>query len=202
MIGWIYGLQNMMYASYDQPEFLYELLDLINEWNRYRMQVVLGAGVDLYVKRAWYENCDFWSPKSWEKFILPVLESDADLAHQYGALFGYLITSNCMPLLDMIAAAGVDVVIGLDPARWDLPLAREKFAGRVCLWGGVNGHLTVEQGAPEAVQAEVRAALDALAPGNGFILSPVDNVRELTSVSQGNVQVLIHEWKRLTGQEP
>jgi len=201
LIGWVNGLQNMIYATYDQPDFIYELLGLINNWNRTRMQPVLEIGVDLYIKRAWYENCDFWSPKVWQDFIFPILKSDAELAHQHGTLFGYLITSNCMPLLEMIAKAGVDVIIGIDPTRWNLALTKKQLGGKVCVWGGVNGHLTVERGSVGAVRTEVEEALRILGVGGGFVLSPVDNVRDLNPVSQRNVDALIREWQRLSGQK-
>jgi len=201
LIGWVNGLQNMIYATYDQPDFIYELLGLINNWNRTRMQPVLEIGVDLYIKRAWYENCDFWSPKVWRDFIFPILKSDAELAHQHGTLFGYLITSNCMPLLEMIAKAGVDVIIGVDPTRWNLALTKKQLGGKVCIWGGVNGHLTVERGSVGAVRTEVEEALRILGVGGGFVLSPVDNVRDLNPVSQRNVDALIREWQRLSGQK-
>ena len=187
----------MMYTVHDNPSLIHDLLDLINAWNRSRMNVLLAAGVDLFIKRAWYENCDFWSPKSWRNFIFPILKSDAELAHVNGALFGYLITANCMPLLDMIAEAGVDVVIGVDPARWNLAVAKEKLAGKVCLWGGLNGHMTIEKGSESIVRAEVQEALRVSGGAGGFILSPVDNVRELNEVSQRNVETLIQEWHRL-----
>ncbi len=98
--------------------------------------------------------------------------------------FGYLITANCMPLLEQIAECGVDVIIGVDPLAYDLEQTKKILGGRVCLWGGVNGHLTVECGSPEEVRQEVRRAMELLAPDGGFILSPVDNVRDLTSQSQ------------------
>jgi uroporphyrinogen-III decarboxylase len=196
LIGWVYGLQKMIYAVYDQPELLQELLDIIFRWNQSRMEVVLNSGIDLYIKRAWYENCDFWSPGSWRKYVFPLLKEDASLAHARGSKFGYMITSNCMPLLDGIVEAGVDVAIGVDPLKWDLPITKAKLAGKVCIWGGVNGHLTVEQGSQEMVRAEVRTALNVLSPGSGFILSPVDNVRENTELSWQNVNALIDEWKR------
>jgi uroporphyrinogen decarboxylase len=101
-----------------------------------------------------------------------------------------------MPLLDMIAEAGVDALIGVDPREWDLERTKRKLGGKVCLWGGVNGHLTVEQGTEEQVAAEVRRALAALAPGGGFILSPVDNVREDSPQIRRNVAALIEEWQR------
>lgn len=200
LVGWVYGLENMVYASFDQPEFLQQMLEIIAAWNRQRMQVLLDAGIDLYIKRTWYENLDFWSPTTWRRFIYPILKADVELAHEHGVRFGCLITSKCMPLLGYFAELGVDVLIGVDPGEWDLGEAKRRLNGRVCLWGGVSGHLTVEQGSPEEVRAEVRRAMQVLAPGGGFILSPVDNVREDTPRSRENVQALIDEWRRLTGQ--
>ena len=199
LIGWIFGLQNMLYAVYDHPDLVHRMLDMIGDWNRARMRAVLESGVDLYIKRAWYENCDFWTPGTFKGFIAPQLKQDVDLAHEYGARFGYLITSNVMPLLDQIAELGVDVLIGIDPQGWDLDLTKEKLGGKVCLWGGVNGHLTVEQGSTEDVRREVREAIETLAPGGGFILSPVDNVREFTPAIRENVLALIDESKKQAG---
>ena len=197
MFGWLYGLQNMLYAVYDQPNLIKQMLELFAEWNRSRMELVLSAGVDLYIKRAWYENCDFWSPTKFKQFLAPILKSEVDLAHQYGAHFGYLITANCMPLLEQIAECGVDVIIGVDPLAYDLEQTKKILGGRVCLWGGVNGHLTVERGSPGEVRQEVRRAMELLAPGGGFILSPVDNVRDLTSQARENVLALVDEWHKL-----
>ena len=200
LIGWIHGLQAMVFTIYDQPEFMREMLDIIATWNRGRMQVVLEAGIDLYIKRAWYENCDFWTPATFREFLFPIVKADAELAHQKGARLGYIITSNCMPLLELFAEAGIDVLIGLDPEAWDMAVAKRRLGDKVCLWGGVNGHLTVEQGSSQDVQVEVRQATEVLAPGGGFILSPVDNVRENTHRAHQNVAALIDEWQRLTGQ--
>jgi uroporphyrinogen-III decarboxylase len=194
LVGWVCGLQNMMYMVYDHPEFLRQLLGLIQAWNRKRMEVVLRAGVDMYIKRAWYENLDFWTPSTWREFLYPVLKADVDAAHARGVKFGYLITSNCTGLLESIAEAGVDAVIGVDPHATDLHAAKDLLRGRVCLWGGVNGHLTVESGLPEEVRAEVRESLAVLGEAGGFILSPVDNVREDTPRSRENVMALVDEW--------
>jgi hypothetical protein len=195
LIGWVYGLEKMMYATFDDPEFIEAILAQITAWNHSRMKVVLDSGVDLYIKRAWYENTDFWSPRSWRKFIFPILKADVELAHSYGAKFGYLITANCMPLVDMIRDAEVDVMIGVDPARWNLIETKKITNGQTCLWGGVNGHQTVEQGASEEVRQEVLTAMRLLAPNSGFILSPVDNVRVDDDRSHQNVGELIKAWK-------
>ena len=199
LVGWVYGLEKMIFAAYDQPQFLHELLEIIAGWNRARQQVLLDAGIDLYIKRAWYENCDFWTPATWRRFLYPILKADVELAHARGVRFGYLITANCMPLLGMFAELGIDVLIGVDPLAWDLATTVRALGGKVCLWGGVNGHLTVERGTAEEVRAQARTAMRALAPGGGFILSPVDNVREDSFRARENVAALIGEWRRLTG---
>jgi hypothetical protein len=196
LLGWIVGLENVIFMAHDDPSFLRELLELIAGWNRARMRLVLNAGIDLYIKRAWYENLDFWRPASWRDHLEPIVREDADLAHASGARFGYLITSNCMPLLPLLADAGVDVLIGVDPREWDMAAARQALGNRVCLWGGVNGHLTVEGGDEETVRSEVRQAIATLGRANGFILSPVDNVRNDTPRSRANTAALIDEWRR------
>ena len=196
MLAWLYGLEHMMFAVYDRPDLLDELLDIVYLWNQNRMQVVLDAGIDLYIKRAWYENCDFWTPDSWRRYIYPMLKGDVDLAHDMGAKFGYLITANCMPLLEDIYRAGVDVIIGVDPAKWDLVKTHDILGGKVCLWGGVNGHLAVEQGSEDQVRQQVCEALDIFKQGGGFILSPVDNIRENTALTNHNVEALIDEWQK------
>lgn len=199
MIGWVHGLETLVYDVYDRPEFIQKLLSMIADWNRQRMSVVLDAGIDCYIKRAWYENTDFFTPRMWKKLILPELARDAELAHKAGAKFGYIITARAMPLLSLIAEAGVDVLIGVDPEAFDLAETKRTLGGKVCLWGGVNGHLTVEQGTPGAVQREVQTAMEALGP-DGFILSPVDNVREDTPLAMSNVNTLIQTWQAMTGQ--
>jgi len=199
MIGWVFGLDNLVYALYDRPDFVRDMFSMIADWNRQRMSVLLEAGIDLFIKRAWYENTDFFSPATWESLIQPELKQDVDLAHQAGAKFGYIITASAMPLLEKIASTGVDVIIGVDPHAYDLQATKEKLGGRVCLWGGVNGHLTVEHGIPAKVKTEVTAALETLGP-DGLILSPVDNVRVDTPQAMRNVEMLIATWKKETDQ--
>ena len=194
-IGWLSGLMNMIKLTYTQQEFIRALLDLIATWNRTRMQVVLSTGIDLYIKRAWYENCDFWTPTTWKKFIQPILKEDVNLAHQRGAKFGYILTSSAMHLIEPIIQAGVDVLIGVDPKEYDLRQTAELSAGKLCLWGGVNGHLTMERGTPDQVVQEVESSMKILGNQPGFILSPVDNLRELSPAIEDNIRVLISTWQ-------
>lgn len=196
---WLSGAVNPLYWAIDNPDFLEEFIQIIADWNYQRMEVQLETGVDLMIKRAWYESTDFWSPRLYRQFISPVLEREIALTHQAGAKFGYIMTSGMMPLLDEFLSLGIDVLIGIDPLQGkgiDLQKIAEKIGGKICLWGGVNGFLTVEQGTEEEVRREVKNAVSVLGETGGFILSPVDNVTEDSDQSWENIKVLIDEWKR------
>jgi len=104
---------------------------------------------------------------------------------------------------EVILESGIDVLIGLDPKEGkgtDLNLVKKKFreAGRA-LWGGVSGPLSVEMGTGEQTEQAVWEALDILGKGGGFILSPVDNVREHTEIAWENTHRFIDVWKATRG---
>jgi len=200
IVAWLMGFVNMIFATVDQPGFMHALLDMIARWNRRRLEVLLDAGIDLYLKRIFYESTDFWSPRLYREFLLPILRADAELAHQAGVKIGGMMTTGTLPLVDLLVQAGLDVIIGIDPQVTDLVAIKQKADGRIALWGGVNGYRTVEQGSKEEVQMEVYQAMEVLAPGGGFVLSPVENVRDTSDHAWRNVLVLVDEWQRLTGQ--
>ncbi len=197
MAGWLCGLQELVFLAVDEPLFVEELMQLIADWNLQRMEVVLDVGVDLWVRRGWYEGCDFWSPRLYRRFILPHIKAEAELARKRGAKFGYILTRGVMPLLDMLLEAGVDALIGVDPLQGGLDLAdlKARTSGRICLWGGVNGPITVEQGSRAEVRSAVAQTLDLLAPGGGFILSPVDDIEDPSARALENARTFAETWK-------
>jgi uroporphyrinogen-III decarboxylase len=198
MTAWLCGMEETIVAAMEQPAFVEDLLEMIHRWEMERMEVVLSAPVDLYIRRGWYEGCDFMTPRFFQKAILPRLKKEAALAHERGAKFANIISSGTVPLLDYYLEAGVDVLIGIDPVQGthtDMKAIKQKVGHCICLWGGVSGSITVELGSEDEVRAAVREAIGALGP-QGFILSPVDNVREVTPVTWRNVDIFINEWRR------
>jgi hypothetical protein len=60
----------------------------------------------------------------------------------------------------------------------------------------VSGAVTVELGTAEETEEAVIKALKTLGRGGGFILSPVDNVREDTENTWRNTAVFLDTWKK------
>jgi uroporphyrinogen-III decarboxylase len=197
MAFWLCGMQELMVGMMERPAFVRQLMEAIHAWNVRRMEVVLSAPVDLYIRRAWYEGCAFLTPAFFREVLLPQIQAEADLAHRQGARYGYICTSGTGPLLDSYLEAGIDVLIGVDPiqgAHTDMPLMRRKLGGTICLWGGLSGAVTVERGSEQEVRAAVRHAIRTLGP-DGLILSPVDNLTVDAPRTWRNVDALIDEWR-------
>lgn len=197
MANWLCGMQKLMMLTVDEPSMVDELLEMIHTWNVSRMKLVLSAPVDLYIKRAWYEGCDFVTPKFYRQAILPRLKAEVELAHEHGAKFGYICSSGTRPLLDFYLEAGIDILIGIDPIQGthtDMPYLKQKLGNHICLWGGVSGAVTVERGSEAEVRQAVDRAIQTLGP-QGLILSPVDNITVDEPLTWQNIKVFIDEWK-------
>lgn len=197
MANWLCGMENLMFLMLDQPEFVIDLLERIHQWNTRRMRVVLESGVDIYIHRGFYEGCDFVTPKFYQRAILPRLKASVDLAHEYGAKFGYICSSGIGPMLDFYLEAGIDVLLGLDPVQGtytNLPLIKEKLREKISLWGGVSASMTIERGTKEDVRVAVQDAIQSLGP-TGFILSPVYGIRLDETKTWRNIEIFIDAWK-------
>ncbi|NIS80159.1 MAG: hypothetical protein GTO14_08100 [Anaerolineales bacterium] len=198
MAFWLCGLQDFMIAMMIQREYAKALLEMIHQWNMERMKVVLSAPVDLYIRRAWYEGCDFITPQIYSELILPNLKDEVALAHEHDTRFGYICTSGINPMLEHFVDAGIDVLIGIDPLQGthtDMPMIKEKVGEAICVWGGVSGALTVEQGTDEQVRAAVQEAIEVLGP-TGFVLSPIDNITLDQPLTWHNLEIFLDEWRK------
>lgn len=200
-MAWLSGYEAIMILSLTRPDIIREYARIIHEWNLKQIEIYLDvADPDMIWRRAWYETTEFWTPEAYRSIIAPFLAREVELVHQAGKKFGYIMTSAFLPLLDDILASGVDVLIGFDPKEGKGPdpcVVKRAFAQKKrSIWGGVSGAITVEQGTPKETELAVIEALQTLGSGGGFILSPVDNVREDTEGAWHNTKVFIDTWKR------
>lgn len=198
MAFWLCGMQELLFKMMEDPGLVREMLTIIHEWNKKRMITVLSEGVDLYMRRSFYEGCDFVTPEFYNEAILPVLKSETELAHTYGAKFGYLCTSGYTPMLDAYLESGIDVLIGIDPVEGthtEMDILKNKIGHKICLWGGVSGAITIERGSEKEIRDAVQRAVKTLGPG-GFVLSPVDNITIDDPLTWKNIGIFIDEWQK------
>ncbi len=198
---WLSGVERAVLTALDNPAFLARYADLIAAWDQARLTLMLDAGVDIVVRRGWYESTDFWSPALFRQFFHEPLRREVNLAHQAGALFTYVMNSGAMPLLGDFREVGFDILSNLDPqvAGTDLATVKRELGASMALCGGVNNNLVLERGSPAQVRAAVTEAIATLGPGGGFILAPGDSVLSTEPTARRNFDLLIDIWREVSG---
>jgi len=193
---WLYGMENVLVAQMEDPEFLEELLDVILEWELKRTDMLLNEGIDIMVHMAWYEGVDFWKPESYRRILKPRLKKLIEKTHKMGAKFRYIITKGWVQFMNDIIDLGIDCIAGVDPIqdKLDLCEVKAKIGDKICLMGGVNSAVMLNQWNDDEIRNAVKEAIEILSPGGGFILYPVDQI--FTDTPWNKVQVLIDEWKK------
>lgn len=180
---WLCGIERVVLAEVRDQRFLHRLLGIIHGWDMLRIRLLLEAGVDVVFHRGWYESAMFWSPKAYREFLAPLIREEVEAVHGAGAKFGYIATRDIIPLLGIYIEMGVDLLFGPDPVEGncDLRRVKEEAGEGICLWGGVNSAVSLEQGSEGQIGEAVLEAIRTLAPGGGFILGLVDAVFGRTS---------------------
>ena len=194
---WLAGVDNLVYAFQDDPGYVEELLAVIWRWHVRQIEILLDERVDVILHRGWYELPDFWGVEPYRRYLKPLLRQEAEMVHQAGARFSYIMTKGVMPLLEDFVDIGVDVLWGPDPVQGqaDLLSLRDRLAGKVCIWGGLNAVLTLGEGTPADAERAVEEAIRILAPGGGFVLFPVDQI--VAGTPWENIQAMLRRWGEL-----
>ena len=178
------GVVGSMLLYYDDRDMLKELVRIFNTYTRAIMKRALEAGAEV-IFDAWY-NCSLsvgWSPAQWEEIVLPHVQQNAKLTHDYGALYHYYDDGKMDGTLEQLAEAGVDVISTLSPPPMgdvDLRSAKARIGEHVCLKGNVDQVNIILRRTPQEIREVVREAVEIGASGGGFILSTSDSIRPET----------------------
>jgi uroporphyrinogen-III decarboxylase len=167
------GMDEYLVKMITEPEFVVKAEQLYLKRALALIEAMCDAGVDAIIETTDYCGNDgpMMGPGLFRRFILPSLEAMASAAHARGKYFLKHTDGNTWSILDDFIAAGVDGWQGIQPSiGMDLRLLKEKYRGKLCLFGGVNNE-TLIAGTPDEVRAEVAYAIQHAAPGGGFVLA-------------------------------
>jgi uroporphyrinogen decarboxylase len=126
------------------------------------------------------QNAPMMSPAVYRKIIKPLQQEFFGFirARTKAKLF-YHCCGAASFFLDDLLEAGIDIlnpvqVSATNMAPEDL---KKRYGDRVTFWGGVDTQHLLPYGSPQEVSDGVKRLIDVMAPGGGFILAAVHNIR-------------------------
>lgn len=175
LVAWL-GSQRALLALYDEPELVRAVMARATDGCMQVARAMIGAGVDgIYMGDAW-SSCSVISPAVFREFCAPEYARFVAYVHALGKPVYMHICGNSAPILEDIADTGVDAIEPLDPLGGvRLDDAKRRVGARVCLKGGINT-LSLLYGDRASIFAEVRAAIEAAAPGGGYLFGTGDDI--------------------------
>ena len=195
---WMSGVEIPVIAGLEDPAFLDRYVEIVARLDQAKLELYLDAGVDLVVRRGWYESTDFWSPQLFRRFLMPALQSQIRSARQAGVLYAYVMNSGSVPLFPHFRELGFDLYTNFDAVslRCSPDTVTASLPPPMTLCGGINNQHVLERGTEEEVRQAVRGALASFAPRGRFLLAPGDSVLATDERARANVAFLIDEWTR------
>jgi uroporphyrinogen decarboxylase len=173
------GIERLLLEMGTAPETAEFIMDRVTDFYYgyfERLFAEVGDLIDIFriADDIGAQNNLFISPKMLDHFLAPRVKKCAELAHRYGIKVLFHTDGNVYPAIPRMIDWGVDV---LDPVQPEVPslnaaALKREFGERLAFSGGVSAQEILPFGDVEAVRAEVRRVVDALAPGGGYILSP------------------------------
>jgi hypothetical protein len=175
----LFPLEQMILMTYDDPDWVHELLRILQARKKIYIQSMAGAQYDILELGGGSASSTVISPKMFEKFVAPYDSELIQVAHAAGQRISYHTCGGMMPILEMVADMRPDAMETFTPAEMggdvDLAKAKARIGDKVCMIGGFDQFHFLIDCSPEQTRAEVRRCFEAAGGGGSYILSPSDH---------------------------
>ena len=178
------GMENALMDVIAEPELLNATLDRIESIQTRMLELFFAQVGDLIdcvflSDDMGTQDSQLISVAAWQEFFQPRVQRWTDLIHAHGKKVFYHTDGAARDFVPHLIASGVDV---LNPIQHVCPgmeragLKRD-FGSQVVFHGGVENQRVLPFGAPDDVRAEVRACLETLGDGGGYIPCSCHNIQ-------------------------
>jgi uroporphyrinogen decarboxylase len=120
------------------------------------------------------------SPRLYRELFKPRLARVAALIHSRSPAKVYIHTDGSVyQFLPDLIEAGIEIINPVQTDCRDMEPERLKreFGRDLVFWGASCPAAVLEFGTPAEVQAQARRAIEALAPGGGYVFAPIHNIQ-------------------------
>ncbi len=173
------GTERLIMETYDDPDWVHELLKIVQARKQAYLQSANGAAYDI-MELGGGDGCtSVVSPNIFVEFVAPYDKVLIDTAHQSGQKIAYHLCGSKMALVDDIAPMGMDAIETLTPSSMggdtDLALIKKKLGDKMCLIGGFDQNEYFVNSTPEQTRQAVKRCFEQAGAGGGYIIAPSDH---------------------------
>jgi uroporphyrinogen decarboxylase len=178
------GMENALMDVIAEPDFLHAALDRIDAIQSAMLERFLdelGERIDLVFisDDMGTQESQLISLPAWEEFLRPRLAAWCDRIHRRGKKVLFHTDGAARPFVPGLIACGVDI---LNPVQHVCPgmeraALKRDFGDAVIFHGGVENQHVLPHGSVDEVRREVRACLETLGAGGGYIPSSCHNIQ-------------------------
>lgn len=173
------GIERLILETYDDPDWVHELLKIIQKRKMTYIKSLEGAKYDIHELGGGDASNTVISPKIFDEFVAPYDSELIRLAHSVGQKISYHTCGGMMAFLERIADMCPDAMETFTPSGMggdaNLKEAKRRIGDRVCMIGGFDQYHFLNGCTPEETRAEVRRCFGEAGPNGGYILCPSDN---------------------------
>jgi uroporphyrinogen decarboxylase len=173
------GMENFLMDLVTDPVMVVELVRISVDHNIAMARKAIGMGADFILLGDDYGTTTgpIFSPKSFEKHLLPGL---AEIVSEIKRCGGFVIKHCCgniNVILDMIVSSGVDALHPLDQtAGMDIGAVQEKYGEKIAVIGGIDCGELLTNGAPEDVEAATKRLLREVSSKGRHVVSSSNTI--------------------------
>jgi uroporphyrinogen decarboxylase len=206
--SWMRGQSRFYMDFVENTGFLNTFLDKMLEYAiRLAENAIAALGCYLHVIRfaddLGSERGPIISPAHYRKFIKPRQKKLYSFIKEHSAC--KILLHSCgsvYPIIDDFIEIGVDALnpIQVSASNMDTKRLKNEFGDRITFWGGgCDTQQVLPFGTVQEVTEEVKRRIRDLAPGGGFVFTPVHNIQY--DVSPEKI-ISLYETARKFGQYP
>lgn len=188
--------QHLILRTYDKPDWVHELLDILLEKKLRYIETMKGAKYDLIETGGGAASSTLISPKIHAEFCLPYDIKLHAALHALGFKIVYHTCGGTRGIEEYIVANGCDASetlappsIGGNQQPWEF---KAKIGNRLALIGGMDQFNILTDGTPEQIRAMVFTLFEKVGYEGGYMLSacdhffttPVENLRIYTKAAR------------------
>ncbi len=175
-------IQDLIFACFDKPEWVHELLTILLDKKLQFIETMKGAKFDLIETGGGAASSTLISPQIHEEFCTPYDRKMHDALHSLGFKITYHTCGGTKKIEELIVANGCDVSETLAPVSiggnqepWEF---KAKVGDRLAVIGGMDQFSVLTGGTREDIRSMVLTLFEKVGQEGGYVLAPSDHFFE------------------------